>query len=414
MSLKAKLQPYIFALGLIFSLFSFNNVFAFDLNGCTPLQNPSVNFCQNQTWYSGVDFKLTPTGTLLTATIHQDGRVYLDECVNIPQTLNSYFSMLATNPSTAQSFLEQDNGQFGLCDYGLAVSSTYGGVGDYFYELYSGSGWGNRVAYGYVLLHYDGSVWTTGQPLVDGTCGTDNNQNVTAEPTGTGACATGTITDMLLSSNYLSSFYSWFCDGSGGGTMELCYAPMIATVNGTCGTADGNTSQYAPTEQTMCATGFSGNSLSTTVNGWTWSCYGNNNGTIDNCSQTDSGAITLPTNPIEDCDTYTGIDKIVCNLGNTIQGMFLPSQSKLEELQTTINKVGNVFPFNYLRIIGTTFSNSTVTNGGLTMTLLGNTASLDSSFFTIPLFAKVKLFFTIMVLLMFTFWAINYIKHFFK
>jgi hypothetical protein len=196
--------------------------------------------------------------------------------------------------------------------------------------------------------------------------------------------------------------------------MELCYAPMIATVNGTCGTADGNTSQYAPTEQTMCATGFSGNSLSTTVNGWTWSCYGNNNGTIDNCSQTDSGAITLPTNPIEDCDTYTGIDKIVCNLGNTIQGMFLPSQSKLEELQTTINKVGNVFPFNYLRIIGTTFSNSTVTNGGLTMTLLGNTASLDSSFFTIPLFAKVKLFFTIMVLLMFTFWAINYIKHFFK
>lgn len=454
MSLKARLKPYILSLGLIFSLFSFSSVFAEDNS---PFEIKYLHYNISNQLEAKIHFpaNYVSGGITYDKVLFPDNLNYNSGSMEmvLRQGLGDPNWNFAFNRSTSNTDCMFNSYPFNSQVYCLSAGEDIILTTNYIRANYYGyvqggsyltkseiDSWGGQANFlegtGGQFNKLNFFVWSTSsqsgmwleQPLstqtfpvendtpiiVNGTCGTDNNQDVSAEPTGSGACAEGTITDMLLTSNYLSSFYSWFCFGSGGGTNELCYAPMVATVNGTCGTADGTTSQYAPTEQTMCSSGFSGNSLSKTITGWTWSCYGNNNGTIDNCSQVDSGAGTLPTNPEEDCDTYSGIDKIVCNLSNTIQGMFLPSQNKLEELQTTINKVGNVFPFNYLRVIGTIFSNSTITNGGLDITLLGNTASLDSSFFSIPLFSKVRLFFTIMVLLMFTFWAINYIKNFFK
>lgn len=157
------------------------------------------------------------------------------------------------------------------------------------------------------------------------------------------------------------------------------------------------------------------------MTGFTWFCWGINGGTNVACSATNSTPETYPTppetNPVPtptDCSTETGLNQIVCNITNTIEGMFLPSQAKITEFQDTINSINQIFPFSYLSVIGNLFSGTTVTDGTLTMTLLGNTASLGNDFFAMPLFSNVKLFMTIMVLLMFTFWAINYIKHFFK
>jgi hypothetical protein len=94
--------------------------------------------------------------------------------------------------------------------------------------------------------------------------------------------------------------------------------------------------------------------------------------------------------------------------------MFLPSTSKITELQTTLNAVGNVFPFNYLRVIGSIFSRETITQGTLTLTMWGNTETINASYWDLPIFENIRLFATVLVLLMFTFWAIGYIKHFFK
>jgi hypothetical protein len=44
----------------------------------------------------------------------------------------------------------------------------------------------------------------------------------------------------------------------------------------------------------------------------------------------------------------------------------------------------------------------------------GNTETLGDDFWEMEIFDNIKLGITILILLMFTFWAIGYIKHFFK
>lgn len=258
---------------------------------------------------------------------------------------------------------------------------------------------------------------------VDGTCGTANGITPTTIPIPENeACSSGTLNNMHDYTTYEGIVFAWSCLGSGEGTSTTCSSlPLSDPVNGACGTANGQTLSSEPSEENKCSSGATNQSTYTTLNGWTWFCYGLFGGTNVACSATNSGAETPPTTPDTadiptptDCDTFTGIDKIVCNFGNTIQGLFLPSSEKLVELQTTMAKVNNVFPFNYLQSIGTAFSNTEITSGTLTMTILNNTDSLDSDFFDMPLFENFKLFMTIMVVLMFTFWAVNYIKHFFK
>ena len=418
MSLKARIQPYIFAFGLIFSLFSFSVCFA----------SPAGMGIEPVITQFGSDFyavsSLIPLEVFSSSDCGYIGGNYQIRA-RIFDSTDTDTGLTTFSTGKTQGELNAAGGL--QIDYLYYLKlSDYPASGTYYYQFFpylAGQTFscGSPAGYAYypfIVNKEEGTIvsGSIAPPVVEGVCGSENGTTVLAEPSGLGACATGTIGEMFQGQNELQTenYYTWNCHGSGGGSSQSCSATMGASINGDCGTANGDTIIIPPSESEMCSAGYSGGSLLKTINGWSWSCYGFNNGSTVSCGATDSGAGTLPVNPTEDCDSYSGIEKIVCNLGNTIQGMFLPSQSKLDELQTTINKIGNVFPFNYLRTIGTVFSNSTVNSGGLTMTLLGNTASLDSSFFAIPLFAGVKLFFTIMVLLMFTFWAINYIKHFFK
>jgi len=296
-------------------------------------------------------------------------------------------------------------------DYATYGSGTYSMV---FYD------WETQYAYASFPFDVDVNAHTISQHslITNGVCGSDNLQQLTSAPTN--LCNSGTAGTVYW--NPIEQEWLWSCNGSGGGTNQSCYAHLSSAtaMDGVCGSANGQTVSSVDIND-KCSAGLPDTNTYTTLTGFTWFCWGINGGQNVACSATNSTPETYPTPPDTspvptptDCSTETGLNQIVCNITNTIEGMFLPSQSKLNEFQDTINSVNEIFPFSYLSVIGNLFKGSTVTDGTLTMTLLGNTASLSNDFFNMPLFADVKLFMTIMVLLMFTFWAINYIKHFFK
>jgi hypothetical protein len=419
MSLKKKIKPLFFALSLILGGFVFNsNVFAFDLNGCNPISNP-LNLCQEQTYYPAVDIKLTPYGTEYFVTLNNG--VFS----SVPDCSDNVYSMLIKNTSTSQDLVFIKNGQYGFCEYGQDINAYNPNIpdGDYFYELYTGTSWGNRVAHGYIRLYKIDGVWTAQSSYSDGACGIADNNLPTTIPIPDGeACASGTVDNMHDYYTFDGIVFAWNCLGSGGGISVSCNTlPYPNPVNGVCGTANNTTVYNQPEESEKCADGATNSTTLITLTGWSWTCEGLYGGTDALCSATYGGGGTPPTIPDTapiptptDCDSYSGIDKILCNLGNIIQGMFLPSTEKLTELQSSLNSVGNVFPFNYLRVIGNTFSNMTITQGSLTITMWGNTETINSTFWDLPIFENIRLFSTILILLMFTFWAVGYIKHFFK
>lgn len=260
-------------------------------------------------------------------------------------------------------------------------------------------------------------------PDIDGACGSaDNVLPVTVPIPNEDACSAGTVDNMRDVYSFDGIIFAWECVGSGEGITVGCESlPYPEPIDGACGSADGQSSFSEPDEEDKCSAGATNATTTITLTGWAWTCNGLYGGTDDACSSTYSGGGTPPEDievaPIPtptDCESYSGIDEILCNIGNTIQGLFLPSTSKLIELQNTINDIGNVFPFNYLRAIGTVFTNLNFSSGTLTMTMFGNTETLDDDFWNIELFDNIKLAFTVLILLMFTFWALKYIKHFFK
>jgi hypothetical protein len=259
--------------------------------------------------------------------------------------------------------------------------------------------------------------------ISDGTCGSADNNIPTTIPIPDGdACLSGSVGNMHSYYSFDGEIFAWNCSGSGGGFSVVCQTlPIPDAIDGTCGSAD-NTIIYAdPDESQKCITGATNSTTTIILTGWQWTCEGLYGGNDAICSAIYGGGGSPPDIPDvsiiptpTDCNSLSGIDQIICNLGNTIQGIFLPSTEKLTELQATISGVANVFPFNYLRVIGNTFSQSTVTQGTLTMTIWGNTETINPAFWDLPIFPKIRLFATILILLMFTFWAIGYVKHFFK
>jgi hypothetical protein len=444
-------RSFLFSLGLIFSLFSFTSVFAnytVDYYGYdNDVLTLKISYPNQNGSYDKIIFPTVDMGNFFYFWQYNYGITDLDStsancgdysailgsqysstyCIiagqNITFTFSSFYKygqgMKYASP-ISKTFIDS---QFGV-NYLENVNQVPTSQANFIYYLNSSTNSVSAVSDSSMTDIFPfGSITP---PVIEGVCGSAQNQTLTTiPPENSYACGSGTMIN--FSAGYTNELqvelrYDWLCEGSGGGSSTACYSAIIqSAINGTCGTGNGQEFSTIPLEYERCETGSSHGSLLETLGGWTWSCYGFNGGQTASCSAIyteittppiipDTSLIPTPT----DCDTYSGIDKVLCNFGNTIQGMFLPSTEKITELQNTLNNIGNVFPFNYLRAIGSVFSNANITQGTLTMSLLGTTGTLNPDFFDMPIFPKVRLFFTIMVLLMFTFWAINYIKHFFK
>ena len=436
MTLKDKIKPLIFFMGFVLAFSFVLPVFAYPNN--VQEYDTSIHY-DTGTGVFSLSYVI-PASVISTSDCNYyatNGQSYF-----YVQIFNSNDTELMSKPyptgpynSQEGGFLYSDivsQGSFnysmfyseGILIGSIPLTEEYTGVGEYYvlvsprYPLTEYSSCG--TAYGYFKYSVDAenNILEGISPSIDGTCGTADGTIPTTFPiTGTDACAKGTLNNMHDYYTPNGWIYSWACLGSGQGISVACETLPIGTaINGTCGLANGMTVNDEPTELEKCDVGYTNNSTLKTLTGWTWTCHGFYNGTNENCSATYGNNETPPVIPdLNDCGTYTGIDAIICNIGNTIQGIFLPSASKITELQTTLNGVANVFPFSYLSVISSIFSNAgNITENSLTLTIMGNTETINPSYFDIPIFAEIKNGFTILIILGLIVWAIGYIKHFFK
>jgi len=123
----------------------------------------------------------------------------------------------------------------------------------------------------------------------------------------------------------------------------------------------------------------------------------------------------LPPGSLDDCSDLPILEGIVCNIGNTLKTIFLPSSEKINELNQTINKMASKFPFSYISKATETFNdvkgNITETSV-LKLSIMGSEKS-SIDFSTIAFFDYIKMLTTILIVLVFSFWLIRFIKHIF-
>lgn len=126
---------------------------------------------------------------------------------------------------------------------------------------------------------------------------------------------------------------------------------------------------------------------------------------------------------LEDCGEYTGIDAVICNFRNFIVGAFLPSDDAIAQIGGTMDALKNKFPMNYARAIGDSFSAITAgidDDAGFSLTILGNSSSADTSFFSqnigggATLGGTIKLMLTFLILMVFMFWGLGYMHRVLK
>jgi hypothetical protein len=113
------------------------------------------------------------------------------------------------------------------------------------------------------------------QTSANGQCGSAHNGNVSSAPTGAAACTVGTVSGMNSPSP--GGNYNWTCTGTGGGTSSgACTAHQ--TVNGACGSANGQSyASLTSGSANLCVAGSAVNGFAGS-GPWTWGCNGVNGG----------------------------------------------------------------------------------------------------------------------------------------
>lgn len=124
----------------------------------------------------------------------------------------------------------------------------------------------------------------------------------------------------------------------------------------------------------------------------------------------------------DECGSLSGAEKWLCEIKNVLKGIFVPSQQKIGELRQNIELLKQKFPINYVSLSKDFFDE---VNEGINTTstiqfkILGNTGNVDFSFWnttstiagTIQQIGGIfNKFLTLIVLLIFIFWSINFIK----
>lgn len=245
-------------------------------------------------------------------------------------------------------------------------------------------------------------------------CGSDAGKLI--ETTPINLCDVGTSGTV----SFDGSKWSWDCiDGV---VSQSCRAYLATTepVDGTCGAWDGETFNTWPPLEGLCElrTSLVVPSMVETINGYTWTCSGINGGTSDYCSGNKTSPPLMPELPagsLDDCSGLSILEGLICNIGNTLKTIFLPSSEKINELNQTINKMSSKFPFSYISKATETFND---VKGNITETSVLELSIMESEkssidFSTIAFFDYIKMLTTILIIIVFSFWLIRFIKHIF-
>lgn len=118
---------------------------------------------------------------------------------------------------------------------------------------------------------------------VDGVCGTSNGVATTTTPAAN-LCTAGEaslVSDYTMAFKSHPEYWTWSCNGSGGGIVASCKATYGTPVNGACGSSNGQTFSSAPGTG-LCSTGTA--SAVTGSSPWSWSCTGSGGGTTATCN----------------------------------------------------------------------------------------------------------------------------------
>ena len=256
-----------------------------------------------------------------------------------------------------------------------------------------------------------------GTPLpVNGLCGGDDGQYIShAPPTAPLVlCQSGTPTSTIYW-NPTEQTWFWGCLGDYGGTDDYCIAYLTSEpVNAVCGADSGQTLSEPPDD--FCSSGY----LITptyleTITGYSWQCGGYNGGDNVLCTASKGGLTPPPIPETEDCSVLSVPDRWFCQISNAIQNAFLPSPEKLNDLNEVLNGIQAKFPFNYISVASDKFQqiSSNITEGTLSLTIMGNTGNVNLTALS-GFNSTLKMMSGFLIILMFIFWAIGYIKHFFK
>lgn len=127
---------------------------------------------------------------------------------------------------------------------------------------------------------------------------------------------------------------------------------------------------------------------------------------------------------LEDCGGLSGVELWLCNIKNFIAGIFMPSQSKINEFYLTMGTFKERFPFNYSRALSTFFSDiktSFSTENNVPVKVLGKSGNVSFKFWSasstiggVPeTFANIlKDLSTFIIILLFVVWLISLIRRF--
>lgn len=272
------------------------------------------------------------------------------------------------------------------------------------------------VAYIPLYVTNGTAVVSIGNPTpVNGVCGTSNQIEASEMPT-TGLCSSGTATTYP----FTGLIWQWSCNGSNGGTNDNCFAYATGEQNVTPVCGSNNTQNFSDWSQVdtsptaYCSVGLQINN-SYTSSGQFWSCTTLGTSTSVSCSFTVT-ASSYPSLPSEtDCSSYAVPDKWFCEMNNTLKSFFLPSQSKLDEFNQTMNSLKNKAPFNYLSVAGASINSlsQNINTKSLSITILGNNGviPLDEISSLTDILKKFSIVLTSIAMFL---WARIYITHFFK
>lgn len=312
---------------------------------------------------------------------------------------------------------------YNTAGWNINAHSDYGSIDDNVYwvgaiKCYYGSYPFTIVPheFGYAKFNLESSELSFASPPepIDGVCGADNGQITNQEPPvpPNVLCDAGTAGEVFFFENY----WGWFCYGLNGGSPSPCQAFNTLPINGVCGADNGGTFTLPGAPEDLCSTGYVLDvSFVETTTGWTWACMGYQGGSNDYCDAT-KGSLTLPDLPEqEDCGSQSIPDKWLCEISNSLKSIFLPSASKITELQNVLNQANARFPFNYISRAGSRLQSlkNNTNSDTIEISILGNTGDINLDAVE-PLAEKTKLFTSGLFVLGFIFWGVGYIKHFFK